>query len=699
MSPRRPTIRRPTGRVVAEAPSWPDFPNLLSPPRPRATGSATPERQVSAPSTILEQVVPVVYGKAKVPGLCAGWDVSSTSLRMAFVFCYGPQNALTDIEINGEAISGLAWVTYDNTYLGGGSESRLGYMTWYDETKWDYMIANFTVLTVEIALRNANTPGGFQVTAVPTGRKFASFISPYTVNPYTNLAEIAYDIYTADIWKGLTSPADTATGGTWDQFRLWCNETMGDATRRYTFNGKISTRDPDKAIDAVLGAGFASKYFSSDGVVKIWSEAPPEAITGTWTCASGYVVTEDGSVGEATTELEEGDIVYVGNVPAVITVVTDDDTFTVDRTIARTSQDVRLTSGIYLKKDDWASMPVGEEAETGAIPDLVRVRYTLPDLWGSAMYPETIGGGDDKRLEVSVPACSNASMARRISETYLSLIEDQPFSWTGTAGPAAAALEPGDVFFFDTDVLTFQAAKVLPPVSHGRGGVTQLGFRQYDPDTSSDNTQADPTVPTPPTGYASNGTPHFNTINSVTAGGTAYDFLNVNVSNELELGDGTIPIYFNGTEFILKNDAPLRGEGLVGGSYTDIIKIDSNDYVHIGQTDEGLQIDSLWLLALDQSFSVKIYNGTSYVTCLSRNSSGPVLGNSTAVASVISNKKIIFDLTSTYVCQFYGWLSGTGSIATLTNLPNDHDYCIWEESDAHIMSWCFNDGGTIRQIT
>jgi hypothetical protein len=315
---------------------------------------------------------------------------------MIFVFCYGEQNSLTDIEINGEAIGGLAWVTYDDTFMGTGSGSWPAYISpWYDSDDWDFLMDNFAILTVSVALRNANTPGGFQVTAVPTGRVFASFVSPYTESNYTNLAEVAYDIYTADLWKGLTSPADTGAGGTWERFKDWCDESMGDATERYSFNGKISTRDPDAAIDSVLGAGFASKYFSSDGVVKIWSEAPPEAITGTWTCASGYVVTEDGTVGEATTELEVGDIVYVGNVPAIVTVVTDDDTFTVDRTIARTSKKVRLTSGVYLKKTDWAAMPVGEEAETGAIPDIVRVRYTLPDLWGSAMYPETIGGSDD----------------------------------------------------------------------------------------------------------------------------------------------------------------------------------------------------------------------------------------------------------------------------------------------------------------
>ena len=733
--------RRPTGRVVAEVPDWPDLPD---PPRPRATGSAIPEHQVSAPSTILEQVIPVVYGESKVPGLCAGWDVSGTSLRMVFVFCYGPQNSLTDIEINGEAISGLAWVTLDNTFLGGGSESRpAAYMTWYDETDWDYMIANFAVLTVNVALRNANTPGGFQVTAVPTGRKFASFVSPYTVSNHTNLAEVAYDIYTADLWKGLTSPADTGAGGTWERFEDWCDEVMGDSSKRYSFNGKISNRDPDGAIDAVLGAGFASKYFSSDGVVKIWSEAPPEAITGTWTAAASATLT--GSGGDASNELEADDIVYAGSTPCIVVSTTGTDTIVVDRVVTITAEKVRLTSGVYLKKTDWASMPVGEEAETGAIPDLVRVRYTLPDIWGSAMYPETIGGSDDKRLEVSVPACSNASMARRISETYLSLIEDQPFSWTGTAGPAAAALEPGDVFFFDTDVLTFQAAKVVPPVSHSRGGVTQLGFRQYDPDTSSDNTQADPTVPTPPTGYLSGSAPHFSAINTVTSGGVAYNFLRW-TGTEIGAGDSSVITVFDGVTIRLENDVAFLGLKYTSGTI-QMLKVTSGDLLQLGEGSIPIYLNSRQILLaaggvirFDQTTPKTALGwsaGSAYVYLGNSSNRTDILGSAVYLNPVASGNVYVngatthlgattqIEMTNNNI-PVYGRRDGGGLIQMLRVNANDilifgdtsyqthfngvkvasgppsttyfgtGDFGMYKNSSDSKVYWCYNDGGALK---
>lgn len=647
---------RVTGRLIPEDPNdeWPDLPEGDEPgddfPDPGDSGPGTSpegtysERVYSAPRTALDAVIPMVYGTQQVPGYCAAWNTSATYLDMAFVFCFGEQASLGTIMVNDEAISGLAWVTSYNTFLGSGTGTRPTYMSFVDSADWTTLMG-FACITMRVSIKVANCPGSFQVTAVPTGRKFASFQSPYTVSNHTNLAEVAYDILTADAWKGLSSPAGTEAGGTWELFADHCDEVMGDASKRYTFNGVISERDPDAALKNVLATGFAGTYFSSDGKYQIWSEAPPPAITGTWS-AAGTTVTEDASSGAATTDLEAGDIVYVGTTPCIVSSVTNDDTFVVDRSVTETSVKTRKTSGVYLKIDNWTRLPSGREIETGTIPDEVVVRYTLANYWGAVTYPTS--PSQDRRIEVTVEACSNHSMARRISETKKNLMSLQPFLWKGVADAAAAGLEPGDVFFFDDGVLTFQAAKVRPPVEHLRDGNVSLGFQSYSIETVSDSTATDPVIPTQPTSYVSDDPPHFGAINSVTVGGTAYNFfrwdgsdayvgddlvvqvldgvsirlpndvallglkyvtgtvqmLKVNASDELELGDGTVPIYFNGTAFTLKHDAYLRGRNYADTGYLNLLKITNSgspSYLDIAQLGDAslsqISVDSTLVLA------------------------------------------------------------------------------------------------------
>lgn len=46
---------------------------------------------------------------------------------------------------------------------------------------------------------------------------------------------------------------------------------------------------------------------------------------------------------------------------------------------------------------------------------------------------------------------------------------------------------------------------------------------------------------------------------------------------------------------------------------------------------------------------------------------------------------------------YYGYYSGTGS-PTTTQLPNNANFCIWENTSDNTIHWYYNDGGTIKEI-
>jgi len=691
-------IRRPSGRIGYEG-RIDDFPNPGPTPSP---GGSYSERVYSAPSTALDAVIPMVYGSQRVPGFCAAWNTSSSYLDMAFIFCFGEQNSLTTLRINDEAVSGLSWVTSYNTFLGTGSGTQPSYMTFMSAGDWTTLM-QFACLTMRVAIKNANCPGSFQVTAIPTGRKFASFRSPYTVSNHTNLAEIGYDILTASAWKGLTTPAGTEAGGTWERFADHCDEVMGDASKRYTFNGVISERDPDAALRDVLSTGFAAPYFSSDGKYQIWSEAPPPAITGTWS-AAGTTVTEDASSGAALTDLAAGDIVYVGTTPCIVSSVTNDDTFVVDRSVTQTSKKVRKTSGVYLKLDNWVSPPAGREIETGTIPDEVVVRYTLSNYWGAVTYPTS--PSQDRRTEITVEGCNNHSMARRISETQTNLMSLQPFFYQGVADATAAGLEPGDVFFFDDDVLTFQPARVAPPVSLPSDGNVALSFQTYDVSAVSDSTATNPTIPTQPTAYVSSNPPHFDAINSVTVGGTSYNLFRWDGS-DATVGDDLVVQVLDGVSIRLPNDVALLGLKAVTGT-VQMLKVNSSDQLQLGDGTVDIFLNSPNFVlpaggAIQGSGSpaVDVVSWKSSMVALGNSSTTTYIRGSSSAGVTVTAPFLAFD-TDTYGTGYYdsayrGVIGRTSSLTT-TELPNSYDAAIWRNTSSNEFALQINYSGTIKTI-
>ena len=463
------------------------------------------ERYFTMSTSVLDSIIPMVYGERKVAGMCAFRQpyMGNRYVNLGYIFCFGEQDSISKIWINDEEVyptNGCGnWVSQVSVHTGDGSSAISAMLTAVLSADEQAAWKGYTHCTLRLNLQEGDVPGSLTVTAMLGGRLIdCSWRGGSSSLASTNLADVAYDIYTASAWKGVSSSRlDVGAGGTWGRFYTWAAETMGDSSTRWSFNGRIDQRDPDAAIAEVLGHGFAETYVDADGLVKIRADMMPPAITGTWS-VSGTTVTEDSSAGAATTELAAGDIVYIGANARVVASVTDDDTFVVTASLTASAQTVRKTSGVYLRLEDWVKPPEGHDKETYAIPDQVLVRYAYAeDLWGSAQYPKPgdLGPTDEKLLEVTLSGCTSASMARRYSETYQSLMALEVFEWEGIAGPAAASLEPGDVFFFDDDVLTFQAAKVLPPVEWTPQGTYVLRCREFDPSCYSENTQANDTPP------------------------------------------------------------------------------------------------------------------------------------------------------------------------------------------------------------
>jgi hypothetical protein len=319
---------------------------------------------------------------------------------------------------------------------------------------------------------------------------------------------VAFDILTNSIWKGLPpSDIDIAEGGSWWRWADYCDEEVQGSTARCHFQGPLSTRDPDEALAEVLRHGLAHRYYSVDGKIKVWHEGLPPAITGSWSASGITTITEDTTSGEATTELAVGDLVYVGTDLREVQTIIDDDNFTVESAVTQDGVRVRTTSNVYIKKEHWLAPPAGNETPVYEIPDEVIVRYTVEDEMSGSQYPQIGDVTGDKRIEFGLQGCANAGMARRWSETFKGIQQLEVFFWNGTVQGIGAPIEPGDILFFDDDILTRQPVRAIDPIVwEPDAGLYRLHLREFDPNAYSEATASDdtpvsiaPVIPDKPT--------------------------------------------------------------------------------------------------------------------------------------------------------------------------------------------------------
>jgi hypothetical protein len=213
--------------------------------------------------------------------------------------------------------------------------------------------------------------------------------------------------------------------------------------------------------------------------------------------------------------------------------ITNDDTVVLDSALTVSGVAVRPTSGIYIKKHDWVQPPVASDSNLLATPDEYRVRFTDADNLGSHEVLAQYGSGTTKIVETTLAGCTTAAVATRHAKTYLNVEQLQPFFWAGVVtNEIGTALEPGDVVLFDDDLLTMQAARVLPPIQARADGTYILQLREYDPSAYHEGTATTDTPPSIGTAWASSASPIFTTI-TTQYGGTEYDGITYDGSGNL----------------------------------------------------------------------------------------------------------------------------------------------------------------------
>ena len=665
------------------------------------------ERTIALSGTILDNTIPMCYGTATVRGLIGAWeyDDSAKVLDLGIVFAPGEQGSIATATtyMNGEAITSVTGVTNEAVHVGDGSAALSAILTGMNE--WNG--ANDTALwkshahaVIRINCRTSQLPGSFVFTSKLGGRKVAPIGgggAAVSLNPAT----IGYDIMTSSDWAGVAAARINETS--WGLFKTWCGEAMGDGTDRYEWNGVLTERDPDRALAIVLGQGLGQTYIGADGKLAIWAEMAPPAITGEWSASASDTITEDSTAGNAVAELDVGDYVYAGtNLRRVVT-ITDDDTVVLDSAVTVSGVRVRPISNVYIKKRDWVQPPAATESNLLQTPDKYRVRFVDEDNAGSHEVTVQYGGGTDKIVEAVLPGSASASVTTRHAKTTLLVAHLQPYSWTGPVGnDIGTALEPGDVLLFDDDVLTMQAARVVAPPQARADGTYVLQLREFDPSAYSDDTAVTDTVPNLGTGYASNKPPVVTQIHT-SYSGTTYDLVGMGsagiYAGRVVLGDTGRDTVLGSDDIRLPYEVPIYGLKS-GGATVEMFQMGSaggsSDQLIIGDGSESIFFNGTNFIF---PYSTNIKAGwTGKRTFIALSAAGaPTFGYASADVT-IAGLGIKLDAGG-QTARYMGLLSGAGSAPTTGDLPNDLDFCIWEETDTHNHSWFINDATTIRQFT
>jgi len=730
---RRPTGRRSTGVVVNRPPSTyiydrppstyiydrpaidPWIPPWSTYSPPTIAAPAIPD-ETRAPS-ILDSVIPMVYGTRKVVGKIGAWEYDDANklLSLGVIFGYGEQDSITlgATYLNGEAINSPAFITNEAIHVGDGSAGLSSVLTnmdaWdagaFDDTAlWKYYAHAAMILNC----RTGRVPQGFVVEADLGGMlidtRWRTGGADDTAS--TNLAEIGYHIATDANWKGLA--AGRIHTASWEVFANWCDDTMSDTSARYEFNGILAERDPDKAMAMVLGHGLAKTFIGDDGKLHVWAEMAPPQITGEWSASASTTITEDSTAGEAESELEADDWVYVDTNLRQVDSVTDDDTVELKTAVTVSGKLVRPISNVYIKKHDWQQPPAAAEASILATPDEYRVRFADGANLGSHEVLSTFDGGGERIIEASLEGCTSAAVAARIAETTLKVAWLQAYSWAGpVSNETAAALEPGDVLLFDDDVLTQQAARVLPPIIANPNGTYMLQLREYDPAAYHEGTATTDTPPALGTGWDANDPPIVNRIETVYSG-TTYDLVGMGSTGiydgRVVLGDTGRNAVLGGSDIRLPYEIPLYGlksggatvemiqMGAAGGAPDKLIIGDGSEAIYAACTAFVVQKDAPIQsgTAADWGSRINLIKYESITDSIS-------VGDNVTLLDLVGDK-IAFD-TSGGTVYFVGHYSGAAAAPTDTELPADHDFCIWEDTDTNTWSWFVNDNTTIRQIS
>jgi hypothetical protein len=393
-------------------------------------------------------------------------------------------------------------------------------------------------------------------------------------------------------------------------------------------------------------------------------------------------------------ELNVDDYVYAGTSLRRITEITDDDTVVLDSAVTVSGVRVRPISNVYIEKHDWVQPPAATESNLLQTPDKYRVRFVDEDNAGSHEVTVQYGGGTDKIVEISLPGCASASVATRHASTVLKVAHLQPFSWAGVVGnDIGTLLEPGDVLLFDTDVLTKQAARVVPPIQARPDGTYVLQLREYDPSAYSDDTAVTDTVPSLGVAFASDKPPVVTQINAVYLS-TEYALARMGgagiYTGRTVFGDDSLSSILDGTNIRLPYGIPLYGLKS-GGATVEIVQMGvaggGADKFILGDGSEAIFINSSGEIILPEDGYFKHdFTGKKQFFSWSKTNTAYYMGNTDY------NLHLLGD-----TLEFVG-LAASGSVVPSTAHFDDGEWGIYHNTNGDVFSLCYRHGSNLHQI-
>ena len=203
-----PRIRRPSGRR-----GWEPTDPVLVPPLPPPTPptAVQVERTIALSGTILDWVVPMVYGTATVGGRIGAYyyNSSTKNLDLGIVFSYGEQNSIATATtyMNGEAITSVTGVTLEGVHTGDGSTGISAVLTAMPDWNGADDLALWKSrahAVLRINCRTSQLPGSFVFTSKLGGRKVVP-IGGGAAAVSSNLSVIGYDVMTSSDWAGVAT--------------------------------------------------------------------------------------------------------------------------------------------------------------------------------------------------------------------------------------------------------------------------------------------------------------------------------------------------------------------------------------------------------------------------------------------------------------------------------------------------------------
>lgn len=364
--------------------------------------AAPQQRTLNINSTVLEQVIPCVFGERIVAGMMGDYNSDGATYLIAqYVFSQGEQggsyNGIPQIWVNDELIwennarvqvggvNVLDWISRVAVYPGSISQAAdAALLGAFGADHTAYPGICYCVLTIDTnRIDSDDPPSGLQVKAKLAGRKCLDFRTSTSVVS-TNPVVIAHEILTAtDCFLGIpTARFDTAAVSTWDTIADWCDVTVG-TTKRYQFAAPINVREAWEAVASVLAHCFTT-LFLSGGLVKMWAYR------------------------------------------------------------------TQTETGVHIGADigDWLGRPRTTPTNEGTIPDIVEVRWITPagePISSKFVRTPAPAANEFRKVEATREGFWLSAQAIRWGQHHHRCVDGDRLTVEGECGAKAAPLEPGDI--------------------------------------------------------------------------------------------------------------------------------------------------------------------------------------------------------------------------------------------------------------